>query len=196
MRAFSRTPAGSQSEDSVAQFHMSVKAIGWSAGRSATAAAYRSAYRSVERIVDERTGEIHDCTHKRGVMDSALMLPGGEMWRAVEQHRKRGDAVLACEFTLALPHELPADERARLAFDYGRELAERYGVAVDVCLHEPDREGALAARPSFTRCSPSSRRGFMWVIPGHRFNQKAAMRGSRFFVAASLKPAADKSVRA
>jgi hypothetical protein len=144
VRAFSRTLPGAKSEDSVAQFHMSVKAIGRSAGRSATAAA---AYRSAEKIVDLRTGEVHDYTHKRGVMDSALVLPGGEsanraeLWNAVEQHHSRGDAVLAREFTLALPHEMPEAERARLAFDYGRELADRYGVAVDVCLHEPDKGG-------------------------------------------------------
>lgn len=128
----------------MAQFHMSVKAIGRGAGRSATAAA---AYRSAERIVDARTGEVHDYTHKAGVLDTALVLPGGatptrsEFWNGVEQHHKRGDAVLAREFTLALPAELPEDERARLAFDYGRELADRYGVAVDVALHEPDKAG-------------------------------------------------------
>lgn len=144
MRAFSRTPAGAKSEASVAQFHMSVKAIGRGAGRSATGAA---AYRSAERIVDARTGEVHDYTRKAGVLATALVLPGGakpdrsEFWNGVEQHHKRGDAVLAREFTLALPAELPDTARERLAFDYGRELADRYGVAVDVALHEPDKEG-------------------------------------------------------
>jgi hypothetical protein len=56
-------------------------------------------------------------------------------------HHKRGDAVLAREFTLALPHELPDAERERLAFDYGKELADRYRVAVDIALHEPDKKG-------------------------------------------------------
>lgn len=128
----------------MAQFHLSVKAIGRSGGRSATAAA---AYRSAEKIVDRRTGEIHDYTHKAGVVGTALMLPGGasadrsEFWNAVEQHHKRGDAVLAREFTLALPHELLEKDLAQLAFDYGRELADRYGVAVDVCIHRPDKQG-------------------------------------------------------
>jgi hypothetical protein len=128
----------------VAQFHMSVKAIGRGAGRSATAAA---AYRSAERIVDARTGEVHDYTRKAGVLATALVLPGGatpdrsEFWNGVEAHHKRGDAVLAREFTLALPVELPDAARERLAFAYGRELADRYGVAVDVALHEPDKQG-------------------------------------------------------
>jgi MobA/MobL family len=138
-------PCGERkSEDGVAQFHMSVKVIGRSAGRSATGAA---AYRSGERIVDTRTGEIHDYTRKGGVLAAALVLPGGaapdrsEFWNGIELHHKRGDAVLAREFTLALPAELAGVERERLAFDYGRELADRYGVAVDVALHEPDKEG-------------------------------------------------------
>ncbi|WP_174933509.1 MobA/MobL family protein [Burkholderia lata] len=123
---------------------MSVKVIGRNAGRSATAAA---AYRCAVRIVDVRTGEVHDYTRKMGVLATALMLPGGAtldraaFWNGVEQHHKRGDAVLAREFTLALPAELPDAERARLAFDYGRELADRYGVAVDVAIHEPDKQG-------------------------------------------------------
>ena len=144
VQAFSRTLPGANSEESVAQFHMSVKPIGRSSGRSATGAA---AYRAAERIVDHRTGEIHDYTHKGGVLATALVLPGGaqpnraEFWNSVELHHKRKDATVAREFTLALPHELSEKERARLAFDYGRELADRYGVAVDVALHEPDKQG-------------------------------------------------------
>jgi len=128
----------------MAQFHMSVKQISRSTGRSATGAA---AYRAAERIVDARTGEIHDYTRKGGVDAAHLALPGGStedraaFWNRLEQHHKRGDAVLAREFTLALPHELPAEERQRLAFDYGRELADRYGIAVDVAVHAPDRDG-------------------------------------------------------
>jgi len=128
----------------MAQFHMSVKQISRSTGRSATGAA---AYRAAECIVDVRTGEIHDYTRKGGVDAAHLALPGGgtedraAFWNRLEQHHKRGDAVLAREFTLALPHELPAKERERLAFDYGRELADRYGIAVDVAVHAPDREG-------------------------------------------------------
>lgn len=128
----------------MADFHLNVKPIGRSAGRSATAAA---AYRAGTRIVDQRTGEVHDYTRKAGVLAASLLLPGGctaergAFWNSIEMHHKRADAVVAREFTLALPHELPAAERERLAFDFGRELADRYGVAVDVALHEPDKKG-------------------------------------------------------
>src|SRR3546814_1726556 len=45
----------------MASFHLAVKTIGRSAGRSATAAA---AYRAGVEITDERTGLVHDYTRK------------------------------------------------------------------------------------------------------------------------------------
>src|SRR3546814_14626264 len=56
----------------MASFHLAGKAIGRSAGRSATAAA---AYRAGVEITDERTGLVHDYTRKQGVEHSDLMLP-------------------------------------------------------------------------------------------------------------------------
>jgi hypothetical protein len=115
-----------------------------SAGRSSTAAA---AYRSGERIVDQRTGEIHDYTRKGGVVDSLVVLPQGgtmnraELWNKVEAHHKRGDATVAREFVVALPAELDAAQRQELARSYARELADRYGVAVDVNVHAPGKDG-------------------------------------------------------
>src|SRR3546814_10595388 len=49
------------------EFPSAVKAIGRSAGRSATAAA---AYRAGVEITDERTGLVHDYTRKQGVEHS------------------------------------------------------------------------------------------------------------------------------
>lgn len=128
----------------MAIFHFSAKAVSRSAGRSSTAAA---AYRAAECIVDERVGEIHDYTRKGGVVASQVILPGGgtmaraELWNKVEAHHKRGDATVAREFVVALPAELDESQRGDLAKSYARELADRYGVAVDVAVHAPGREG-------------------------------------------------------
>jgi hypothetical protein len=125
-------------------YHLSVKVIGRSSGRSATGAA---AYRAAERIFDERTGLIHDFTRKRGVEHAELLLPGdrptkrAEFWNGVELHHKRGDAVLSREVEVALPDELTPSERRALALDFARELVYRYGVAADVAVHAPSREG-------------------------------------------------------
>lgn len=128
----------------MAVYHFSAKTVSRSAGRSSTAAA---AYRSGERIVDERTGEIHDYTRKGGVVDSLVVLPHGgtmnraDLWNKVEAHHKRGDATVAREFVVALPAELDAAQRQELARTYARELADRYGVGVDLNIHAPGKEG-------------------------------------------------------
>ena len=128
----------------MAVYHFSAKTVSRSAGRSSTAAA---AYRSGERIVDERTGEIHDYTRKGGVVDSLVVLPQGgtmnraELWNKVEAHHKRGDATVAREFVVALPAELAAAQRQELARTYARQLADRYGVGVDLNIHAPGKEG-------------------------------------------------------
>lgn len=129
----------------MAIYHLSMKTISRSAGRSSTAAA---AYRSASEIVDRRTGEVHDYRRKAGVEASVLVLPEGcaelsrsDLWNGVEQHHKRGDAVVARELEVALPAELSAQERERLAVDFTREVANHYRVAADVCIHLPGKEG-------------------------------------------------------
>jgi hypothetical protein len=128
----------------VAIYHLHVKAFSRASGRSATAAA---AYRAGEKIIDQRTREVHDYTKKRGIEETALVLPGGgtenraEFWNRVEQHHKRGDAVVAREVEVSLPAELTREQRRELAVGFARELSERYGVAADVAIHQPSRKG-------------------------------------------------------
>lgn len=124
----------------MAIYHLSAKAISRRAGRSATGAA---AYRAGQCIEDERTGMVHDYTHKAGVMYTELILPDGghadraAFWNALEHHHKRRDAVLAREIEIALPAELTPAARQDLAVGFARELADRYRVAADIALHAP-----------------------------------------------------------
>ena len=131
----------------MAIYHLSVKTISRSAGRSATAAA---AYRAGVKIIDERTGEIHDYTRKGGVESAALVLPDNapewardraQLWNAAEQAEKRKNSTVAREFEIALPAELSTAERERLAHDFTRELVKRHGCAADVAIHAPGKEG-------------------------------------------------------
>lgn len=131
----------------MAIYHLSVKAISRSAGRSATAAA---AYRAGVEIADTRTGEVHDYTRKRGVVSADLVLPAGApewaadraaLWNAAEHAERRKDACVAREYEVALPSELPPAARRKLALDFAQEMADRDGCAVDVAIHEPGKEG-------------------------------------------------------
>ena len=131
----------------MAIFHLSVKTVSRSAGRSATAAA---AYRAGCKITDERTGEIHDYTRKGGVESAAVILPDNapewardraQLWNAAEQAEKRKNSTVAREFEIALPAELSPAEREKLAHDFTRELVNRHGMAADVAIHAPGKEG-------------------------------------------------------
>jgi hypothetical protein len=131
----------------MAIYHLSVKAISRSAGRSATAAA---AYRAGVEIADTRTGEVHDYTRKRGIVSADLVLPAGApewaadrsaLWNAAEHAERRKDACVAREYEVALPSELPANARRQLAVAFAQEMADREGCAVDVAIHEPSKGG-------------------------------------------------------
>ncbi len=131
----------------MAIYHLSVKAVSRSSGRSATAAA---AYRAGCEITDERTGVIHDYQRKVGVESADIVLPDGasewandraKLWNVAELAEKRKDACVAREFEVALPSELSPSERRRLALDFAKDMANREGCAVDVAIHAPGKEG-------------------------------------------------------
>ena len=131
----------------MAIYHLSVKTVSRAKGRSATAAA---AYRAGAEIADERTGEVHDYSRKSGVAHTEIILPEGAdpkfedrsvLWNEAEKSEKRKNSTVAREYEVALPTELSAEERKALAAEYGQWLAERFGVGVDVCVHEPNKEG-------------------------------------------------------
>src|SRR3546814_1373752 len=63
------------------------------------------------------------------------------LWNAAELAETRKNATVVREYEIALPVELSADERRELALGLAREISERYGVAVDVSIHAPGREG-------------------------------------------------------
>ena len=131
----------------MATYHLSAKTISRSQGRSATGAA---AYRSGARITDERTGVLYDYRRRRGVEAAFLLLPANapdwasdraRLWNAAELSETRKNSTVAREFEIALPAELDAEQRQRLAADFARELVARHGCAADVAIHRPGRTG-------------------------------------------------------
>src|SRR3546814_15851755 len=131
----------------MASFHLAVKAIGRSAGRSATAAA---AYRAGVEITDERTGLVHDYTRKQGVEHSALMLPTDapewaadreRLWNAAELAETRTNATVAREYEITLPVELPATVRRKLPMGLARALRHAHRVPGDRAGHDPASAG-------------------------------------------------------
>ncbi|MFW2231165.1 Ti-type conjugative transfer relaxase TraA [Rhizobium sp. CRRU65] len=128
----------------MAIYHLSMKPIARSAGRSAVASA---AYRAAERLTNERDGLTHDFSNRKGVEHAEIVLPTGSsaywamkrsaLWNAAERAEKRSDARIAREFEIALPHELSSDQRLALTRAFAADLANRYGAAVDFAIHRP-----------------------------------------------------------
>ena len=93
---------------------------------------------------------MHDYTRKSGVEETFIVAPEGApawaqdraaLWNAAEARETRINSVTAREWELALPSEIGAAERSAIVRDFAQELVARYGVAVDVAIHAPHREG-------------------------------------------------------
>lgn len=124
----------------MAIYHLSVQVIGRSAGRSAVAAA---AYRAGERLVDERTGQVHDYSRRRGI-ESEILAPAQapawiqdreRLWNAVEASERRKDSQLAREINIALPLELSREQARELVRGYVQEQFVAQGMVADVAYH-------------------------------------------------------------
>ena len=108
-----------------------------------------AAYRAAQKILDERVGTTHDFRRRGGVEAAFIMAPAGVewvqdravLWNRVEAHEKRSDARLGTEVRVAIPHELNQAEREQLVREFAQGLIDRYGVAIDVAIHEPSQQG-------------------------------------------------------
>ncbi len=133
-------------------YHLSVKAISRSDGRSAVACA---AYRSGEKLLDEKYEKTQDYTKKTGVEFTNIYAPPNTnlelldrqtLWNTVEKVERRKDAVLAREFEIAFPSELNAEQRKQLLDELCQKLVEKYNVVVDAAIHAPHTESGSDAR--------------------------------------------------
>lgn len=129
------------------ELHASAKIIQRSKGRSSVAAA---AYRSGEKLYDQRTGLTHDYTKKNGVEFSRIYLPDNAsenlrkreaLWNAVEAKENRSNSCTARELEVAFPSEFNAMQRREAGDSISCELMKRYGCAVDIALHAPNKNG-------------------------------------------------------
>lgn len=129
----------------MAIYHLSVKIIGRSSGRSAVAAA---AYRSGECITNEWDGVTHDFRKKNWVEFTEIMLPDHApknfkdrktLWNAVEAAEKSKSAQLAREFEVALPKELPHERQVELVEQFVKQELVSKGMCVDIAIHNPPK---------------------------------------------------------
>ena len=134
----------------MAIYHLSVKVVQRSKGRSATAAA---AYRAAEKIHDDKTNVTHDYRKKRGVFGAEILAPSNtpdwvnnreKLWNEVEKIEKRCDARVAREIDVALPVELNREQKKELVRDFVNEQFISKGMVADIAFHNFDSKNPHA----------------------------------------------------
>ena len=131
----------------MAIFHLSIKIVSRSGGKSAVAA---SAYRAGEKLTETETGYVHDYTKKNGVIHTEVFLPANApsefssreiLWNEVQKIEKQADAQMAREIEVALPVELSREEQLELVRKYVKENFTDTGMCADVAIHEKEVDG-------------------------------------------------------
>lgn len=127
----------------MAIYHLSVKIISRSQGRSAVAAA---AYRAAEKMENEYDGIVHDFRKKGWVAQREILVPEHApleysdrcmLWNAVEKSEKRKTAQLAREIEIALPRELSLPQQIELLRQYIEDKFVAEGMCADYVIHNP-----------------------------------------------------------
>ena len=134
----------------MAIYHCSVSVGSRSNGSSAVAS---DAYREGKKITNERTGEIHDYSRKKDVIESETLAPknapdfcrdSSQLWNKVEATEKRKDAQLFREVTVALPREFTHEQNKELVRDYSQRNFIDNGMVATVSYHSSKTENPHA----------------------------------------------------
>lgn len=128
----------------MASYHIRVKVLSRSTGRSGIAAA---AYRARTKIHDERQGLTFDYSKKKDLVHSEIMRPDGApdwmgnrtmLWNKVEAGERRKDAQILREVEVALPRELNREQRITLVREFVKDNYVSKGMVADINLHMDD----------------------------------------------------------
>ncbi|MGQ5718309.1 MobA/MobL family protein [Pseudochrobactrum asaccharolyticum] len=130
-----------------ALYHATAKTFSRSQGRSSVAAA---AYRSGTKLHDRRTGETFDYRSKAHVVASFILAPTNapawsqnreELWNRVEAAERKSNAVVAREWEISIPRDIPQSEWEAFARKAVQPWVDA-GAAVDIAIHcPPDQFG-------------------------------------------------------
>lgn len=134
----------------MAKYHLTVRMLSRSDGRSAIAAA---AYRSASLLKDERQGLAFDYTKKKGIAYSEILAPENspdwiknreKLWNAVEAAESRINSQVAREVELAIPVELSKLQGIELVKAFVNKEFVSLGMIADVNVHLDNPENPHA----------------------------------------------------
>lgn len=88
---------------------------------------------------------VHDYSRKQNIVHKEVLLPVNAseahrnrevLWNAVEASEKAKNAKLAREVELAIPIEIPEQERVSFVCDFCQKTFVDKGMCVDICIHD------------------------------------------------------------
>lgn len=132
------------------------KSIGRSKGKSAVGFA---AYISREKLKDEEFDKVYDYTsgHSKALF-SKLFLPYGSprwssdrevFWNEVQKNENRKNSQFARMWELSLPYQLTTEQMISTLENFVKNNFTRYGIVVDVALHEPNSSEDLNSERNY-----------------------------------------------
>lgn len=129
----------------MALYHLAMKNIGRSEGRSAVACA---SYRAGENLRSDELGKTFRFKREDRVAHTEIISPDyapewvsdrGQLWNSIEANEVRKNSRLAREFELGLPHELSLEQQKDLIRSWAKEQLTPLGLIADVAIHiRPD----------------------------------------------------------
>lgn len=128
----------------MATYHLHVRIISRSKGRSSVAAA---AYRSRSTLRDERQGLTFDYRENKDCAYSEIMAPDNaekwmydreKLWNHIELIENRKNSQLSRDIEIALPKELTLEQNIDLIRDYIEQNFVSMGMIADLNIHNKD----------------------------------------------------------
>ena len=142
-------------------------------GHSAVA---QAAYQSGDRLFDERENKTKYYSEKRDIVYTEILLPvnapreyadRNSLWNAVEAAENNWNSQLARRFEIALPIELPMEERVALIRQHCMEQFVSKGMIADIAVHDPDPPGHNPHAHVMLTMRPMDENG-KWMEKAHR----------------------------
>jgi len=153
--------------------HYRIKISTRSKGQSAVA---QAAYQSGDRLFDERESRTKYYSDKRGIVYTEILLPvnapreyadRNTLWNAVEAVENNWNSQLARRFEIALPIEIPMEERVALIRQHCMEQFVSKGMIADIAVHDPDPPGHNPHAHVMLTMRPMDENG-KWMEKAHR----------------------------
>ena len=133
------------------QYSCRISAIKKSNGHSPLRAI---AYIQARKMQNSLSGDEHNFSNKKGVIDTGFLMPNGietamneeQFYNHLENNSHASTNILAYSSIMSLPSELDIKKKKKLVEDFCKYFTDTYQTAVSFAIHEPDNKKKKRAK--------------------------------------------------